>query len=818
LGKKIQYKLPQRKQEQHLPGAHVLHIPSAQMFVVSSGVALVGREQEVNRLSALLQQPMNRLITLCGPGGVGKTQLVLAVGDTCSALFTDGVGFVSLASITTVELVIASIAHALGIKERREVLSLAMVKMALRDKEFLLILDNFEQVLEAAPLLTELLKACPGLKLLVTSRAVLRVQGEYRFLVAPLELPDLEQLPEHQALSQVPSVSLFVQRAQSVRVDFRLTEANARAVAEICVLLDGLPLALELAAARMKLFTAQRLLTRLKESMVLLGQGLRDAPERQQTLLEAMQWSYQLLTAEEQRLFRRLCVFSDGCTLEAAEAIGRHGTSHEHDRALNMIASLIDQSLLHMQVAREDEEPRLMLLETLRLYGLELLKQSGEEEEIREVHARYYLAYAEEAEPKLMSTEQALWFQRLDLERENIRSVLNWFIASGNGEAALRLNSSIWLFWAQLHLAEGYQWMERSFVLSQESATTVDLSVQAHAHKIAASLAYYMGNWQQMSMHLDQCVQLFQCIDDKAGLAVARNTQALLAFEQEDYTALPELVEEALALKQNINVPWFIAETLYIASMLAYIQKDYLRASELGREALIYGRKMGEPTALGLCLNALGLFAYARGEEETAYTYYYEALKVIGLLEKADARSIKIVLLLGLAGIAARQKNYLWATQLWGAIESLREGVEGTIGDMRRQWLNATARRQSNYEQMVKIGRTQLGEQVFLDAWNEGKTMTIDQLLDVQERSLLFPANLPQEEHPANKPVAALPLTAREVEVLCLVAQGYTSAQIAEQLVITTLTVNSHVRSIYTKLGITTRAAATRYAIEQQLL
>jgi predicted ATPase/DNA-binding NarL/FixJ family response regulator len=739
------------------------------------------------------------------------------VGDACSALFTDGVGFVSLASITTIELVIASIAHALGIKELREALSLAMVKMALRDKEFLLILDNFEQVLVAAPLLTELLKACPGLKLLVTSRAVLRVQGEYRFPVAPLELPDLEQLPEHQTLSQVPSVSLFVQRTQTVRADFRLTEANRRAVSEICVLLDGLPLALELAAVRMNLFTAQGLLNRLKENIALLGQGLRDAPVRQQTLLETMQWSYQLLAAEEQRLFRRLCVFSDGCTLEAAEEIGRHATSHERDTVLNMVSALIDQSLLHMQ-AVEEEEPRLVLLETIRVYGLELLKQSGEEEEIREAHARYYLAYAENAEPKLMSTEQTLWFQRLDLERENIRSALNWFIASGNAEAALRLNSAIWLFWAQLHLAEGYQWMERSLMLSQESATNVDLSVQAHAHKIAASLAYYMGNWQRMSMHLDQCVQLFQCIGDKAGLAVARNTQALLAFEQEDYAALPELVEEALALKQDINVPWFIAETLYIASLLAYIQKDYQRASMLGGDALVYSRKMGEPTALGLCLNALGLFAYASGEEETAYMYYYEGLKASGPLEKADARSIKIVLLLGLAGIAAGRSHYRWATQLWGAVEVLRKRTEGTIGDMRRQWLSATARRQSNYDQMVKIARAQLGEQVFLAAWDEGKTMTIDQLLDTQKRSVLFSTKLPQEEQPTNKPVATLPLTAREVEVLRLVARGLTSAQIAEQLVITTLTVNSHVRSIYNKLGITTRAAAARYAVEHQLL
>jgi predicted ATPase/DNA-binding CsgD family transcriptional regulator len=808
----------QRRQDRDL-----LHSPGIQAsfeHLTSTAVTtLIGREQEINTLCSLLQQPDIRLVTLSGPGGVGKTQLALQVGAALSATFADGVSIVSLASITTVELVIATIAHVLGIKERREALSLEMVKMALRNQEMLLLLDNFEQVLAAGSLLTDLLGSCSGVKMLVTSRAVLRVQGEYCFPVAPLPLPDLAHLPELQTLSQIPAVALFVQRTQRIRADFHLTQANTHSVAEICVLLDGLPLALELAAARMKLFSPLVLQRELKQSMMLLGQAWRDTPARQHTLFQTMQWSYQLLTAHEQQLFRRLCVFRDGCTFNAIEVVGGHGTTYENDIILDLVPSLIDQSLLYVQ--QSDEEPRLILLETVRMYGLECLKQSGEEEIVREAHANYYLAYAEEIAPKLMGEEQRQWYQHLDLERENIRAALNWFLISGNGTAALRLNNAIWLFWAHLYLAEGYQWMERSLAVYQEKATAVDLSLLAHSHTNAASLAYYMGNWQQMSRHLDQCVQLFQQLDDKAGLAVARNRQALLALEQEEYATLPALVEEAMALKQHITVPWFAAETMYIASLLAYIQKDYQRAFALGQENLALCRKMGEPTALALTLHTLGLFASTCQDEEAACNWYYETLKVLDPVENANTGSIKAAALLGLAGIAAGQRQYQWAAQLWGAVEALRQRTEGTIGDKRRQWLNALERRQSNYEHMVQMVQKQLGEQTFAACWQEGQTMTLDQLLAPPTLPSLLPAPSQKTSRAPTKATTSTSadiLTLRETEVLRLLARGLTSTQIAQQLGITPLTVNSHVRSIYSKLGVSTRSAATRYAIEQKLV
>src|SRR5437588_809855 len=368
---------------------------------------LIGREQEVAAVQNLLHRENVRLVTLTGPGGTGKTRLGLQVAAELCDLFPDGVYFVNLALINDPAFVVPAIAQTLGLRQVAGQFLLERLKGELQQKQLLLVLDNFEQIVSAAPQLVDLLAACPSLKLLVTSREVLRVRSEHEFAVPPLAVPDPLHLPELAVVSHYAAVALFTQRAQAINPAFQVTPANARTIAEICVRLDGLPLAIELAAARVKLFPPQALLARLDQRLQVLTSGTRDAPVRQQSLRNTIAWSYDLLNAEEQRLFRRLSAFVGGCTLQAIEAVCvALDKSNEAGRVLDGVASLIDKSLLQ-QTEQEGEEPRLVMLETIREYGLEALETSGEMEAARLAHAAYYLRLSQQAEPKLEGAQQA---------------------------------------------------------------------------------------------------------------------------------------------------------------------------------------------------------------------------------------------------------------------------------------------------------------------------------------------------------------------------------------------------------------------------
>jgi predicted ATPase/class 3 adenylate cyclase len=400
----------------------------------------IGREQEVSAVQHLLQRVGVRLLTLTGPGGTGKTRLGLQVAAELSEVFPDGVFFVNLAPISDPALVVSTIAQTLGVKEVADQALLDLVKTFLREKQMLLLLDNFEQVVGAGVHVIALLAACPKLKVLVTSREVLHVRGEQEFAVPPLSLPDPKHLPDLLALSQYEAVALFIQRAQAVNPEFQVTNANAPAVAEICVRLDGLPLAIELATSRIKVLPPQALLARLGQRLAVLSSGARDVPARQRTLHNTIQWSYDLLSAEEQRLFQRLSVFVGGCTLEAAEAV----CTVDSDQAMDIVdgvASLVDKSLVR-QTEQEAEEPRLLMLETIREYGLECLAKSGALEQTRYAHAAYYLQLAEKAEPHLRSVQQSGWLARLDSEHDNLRAALRWLLDHEELEMAMRLGWS----------------------------------------------------------------------------------------------------------------------------------------------------------------------------------------------------------------------------------------------------------------------------------------------------------------------------------------------------------------------------------------
>jgi predicted ATPase len=377
-------------------------------------VSLVGRKQERAALGDLLRRPEVRLVTIMGPGGVGKTHLGLQVAADLLDAFADGVYFVPLASISDPELVLSTLINTLGLLESREQSLFERIVAFARGKHLLLLLDNLEQVLAVGPALTALLSVCPHLKLLVTSRAALSVEGEYTYPLAPLAVPNLEQPLVRDELSQVTSVVLFVQRVQAILPAFQLSEENARDVAEICNRLDGLPLALELAAARISLLPPAALLERLEPRLPLLSSMRQDLPMRQKTLRNTIAWSYRLLTEEEQRLFRLLSVFVDGCTLEAAEALAA-AFGGSSATTLDKLTSLQNKSLLYRR-EQEEGEPRLLMLETIREYGLEVLAECGEDELARHAHATYYLALAEEAEPALIGPAQATWLQRLEWE------------------------------------------------------------------------------------------------------------------------------------------------------------------------------------------------------------------------------------------------------------------------------------------------------------------------------------------------------------------------------------------------------------------
>src|SRR2546421_854816 len=446
---------------------------------------LIGREREVAVVCALLGHPNVRLLVLTGPGGVGKTRLSLQIATDLVDVFPDGVHVVPLAPISDADLVLPTIARVLGLGESADLPVIERLQDYLQDRHLLLVLDNFEQAITAAPLLAELLQSCPYLKVLVTSREALRIRGTYEFPVPPLALPDLKHLPDSETLSHYASIALFTQLALAIKPDFALTEASARAIAEICIRLDGLPLAIELAAARIKLLPPEALLARLGRRLQVLSSGDRDLPVRQQTLRNTIKWSYDLLDAGEQRLFRRLAVFVGGCTLDAAEAfyaLPGNVTTY----VLDDVGRLIDKSLLY-QAEQGSNEPRLHMLETIREYGLECLDACGEAEMTRRAHAAYYLALAEEAELQTAGPQQVMWLERLEREHANLRAALRWLRDAGEPEQALRLGGALWWFWSvHGHLSEGCGWLESMLTAGKE----VSDAVQAKALYGNGVLAY----------------------------------------------------------------------------------------------------------------------------------------------------------------------------------------------------------------------------------------------------------------------------------------------------------------------------------------
>jgi predicted ATPase/class 3 adenylate cyclase len=446
---------------------------------------LVGREKEVAEVCDLLRGEETRLLTFTGPGGIGKTRVALQAAADLLDDFPDGTFFAPLATLTQAELFFSTVAETLGVQETGEQPLDESLKDYLKERRLLLVLDNFEQVLGAAPTVTELLAAAPGLKVLATSRAPLGLYGEHEYDVPPLSVPDVRHLPDLKVLSQYEAVRLFIERAKAAKADFEVTDESAPAVAEICVRLDGLPLAIELAAARIKMLPPNALLHRLGSSLKLLTGGARDLPERQRTLRATIEWSFALLDEGEQVLFGRLAVFSGGRTLEAIEGI----CDAEGDLAVDTfegVSSLLDKSLLRQEEG-PGGEPRFVMLETVHEFAREKLKESAEAEEIKRIHAQYFLTLAEEAYTELKGANQLQWLEKLEAEHDNMRAALSWALEHKQVELALRLGSALWWFWwMRGHNSEGRRWLEQALAMDGRGSPEVRAMALAGAGALAS--------------------------------------------------------------------------------------------------------------------------------------------------------------------------------------------------------------------------------------------------------------------------------------------------------------------------------------------
>ena len=629
---------------------------------------LVGREREVGEVRGRILAPEVRLLTLTGPGGTGKTRLALQAAADLLEEFEDGVFFVALATISDPTLVVPTVAQALGVRESGDRPLTEGVRDYLKDKRLLLVLDNFEQVLEAAPMSGELLSA-PQVKVLATSRIPLGVYGEHEYTVPPLSVPDTKRLPGLEALSHYEAVRLFIERATAAKADFAVTSENAPAVAEICARLDGLPLAIELAAARVKLLPPRAMLGRLGRRLKLLTGGARDLPERQRTLRGAIEWSHALLDEGEKTLFARMAVFSGGRTLDAIEAVCDAGGDLPLD-AFEGVSSLFDKSLLRQEEGPEGE-PRFVMLETIHEYARERLQDSGEAEEIGRAHIRYFLALAEEAAPELTGADQVSWMDRLEAEHDNFRGHFSegrhWLGTglSGGGAAPVGVRGEASLGLGYLELRQGdyvraVEDLEASLSLYREVG---DRRGEAYALCFLGWIALDRSDLQRAEALLEESLALSRAAGTARDVSVALNALAMLNVYRGDYARASAMQEESLSLAREASDVQYIAILAYNTGFAAAITGEYERAEALVRESQELFREIGDRGMAPLANSRLGFLALSRNDPDQAEELCVEAIRE--LQEQAQIPGMDFALDV-LASVAAARGGIRRAARLWG--------------------------------------------------------------------------------------------------------------------------------------------------------
>jgi predicted ATPase/DNA-binding CsgD family transcriptional regulator/DNA-binding XRE family transcriptional regulator len=757
---------------------------------------LIGREAELSALSVRVQDAEVRLLTVTGPGGVGKTRLAIAAAAAVQNAFPDGMAFVDLSPLMDAALVLPAIAGALGVLASVREPLMATLSTFVATKRLLLLLDNCEPVLGVAPEIAILLAGCPGLTVLATSRESLRVRGEHEFPLSPLALPAMECLLAIGELTHSPAVALFVERAHAVQPHFALTADNALAVSAICRRLDGLPLAIELAAARVKVLPPPALLARLEHRLPMLTGGGRDLPERQRTMRDAIAWSYDLLSPNEQALLQRLAVFAGGFTLTAADAVV--GSSSESD-VFEGLASLIDHSLLQ-QVAEPEGDPRYVMLETIREYGLERLAASGETGAVRREHAVHFLALAERAASEWWGPEPRPWLERLEVEHDNLRAALGWSVEQEDIEFGLRLASALHWFWrVRGPVSEGRQWTERVLARCLPAAPALRAKLLTRAGDLAMVEHDYP---RAVALH-EESLKIAQELGDRRILAWALGFRGLTAVHEDDLERAEELLTRALTEAREVGDDHWIAAALDTRASIASRRGDLDRALALLDEALAAARAAGAAWHVANVVSHLGDVATELGDEERADRLYRDSLGQ--LWEIGDRRDFAGALA-GFAGLVARRGDAERGARLCGVVDALLQ-----VGGV-----NLPPFGQTSYERTLAAARDGLGDAAFAAARAAGSALPPEAILAEAERGPERPAEIAESDC-LDRPRTSFGLTPREREVLALLCQRLTDREIADALFVSPRTAGFHVSNVLSKIGAANRREAAALAAHHDL-
>jgi predicted ATPase/DNA-binding SARP family transcriptional activator/DNA-binding CsgD family transcriptional regulator len=759
----------------------------------ASLTSFVGRGREMIEVKRALS--MTRLLTLTGAGGSGKTRLSLEVARDVASSYADGAWMAEFAPVSDPALAARTLAAALGVREQPGRPLVVTLSEHLRRKKILLVLDNCEHIIDGVARLAEdLLEVAPGLRILATSREALNVTGEVVWSVPPLSLPDAYAEPTPESLLRSEAARLFVDRARFKAPGFRLTKANAGAVARACAKLDGIPLAIELATARLGVLAVEQLAARLEDSLGLLSGSGRSADPRQRTMTATLDWSYRLLEDDERKLLARFSVFAGGATLEAVETlcadIGKEGT-------LDLISRLVEKSMLYVE-GTDKGVARYRMLEPVRQYASRKLEESGEGEEIHARHARYYLRLAENLKPGLVGPDPAPYLATLEEEFANLRAALSWALDEETGQeravTGLRLATALARFWDTQGPAEGRRWMEKGLA----RATSASPEVRVEALREAAFVATYQ--WDPRSVEiLYEAFKLYRKLGDRAGMLLAvENLGHALAHHSTPEVAEP-IVAEVEELLGGSSDPHIRAQFTNFLGFAAQVERDHEQTRKLWKEALVLYREVGDAGNIARCLPSLGMVTLACRYVDEAAAYFEEGL---AMERDVGYKTVVFFYLMGISAVAAHRGQARRAAKLYGAAEKLRES-EGIS-------LNAFASIDYDYEGYVASVRDALGDRAFEEAWNEGRALSLSAAVEYALGD--EDASAPGKLHPVKGPDL---LTRREREVAALIGRGYSNRRIAEELGITERTAETHVSRVLRKLGLRSRTQIAAWAIEQ---